>query len=287
MKLTRNIFLLPVVFILFGLAVSAQPRVINATDKYAKYGDIKVHYQDQGKGKTALIYVHGWACNLNFWKGQFAALPGKRMIFIDLPGHGKSDKPQAAYTMEYFARSVEAVMRDSGVKKAVLIGHSMGTQVIRNFYKLYPDKTSALILVDGSLRPYGSKEEGDKFLAQMKSGYQTVVPGFIDMMTVTAQKETRDEIRNSMMATPQYVSLSAMESLIDEKSYPQEKIAVPVMAILADSGQWPGDTEEYLRSVTTTLKFHKWQGVSHFLMMEKPQVFNQAVGIFVSSNNLL
>ncbi len=49
------------------------------------------------------------------------------MITVDLPGHGESDKPQIAYTMDLFARAVEAVMRDAGVDQAVLVGHSMGT----------------------------------------------------------------------------------------------------------------------------------------------------------------
>src|SRR5260370_4742140 len=75
-----------------------------------------------------------------------------RLILIDLPGHGKSDKPQTNYTMDYFASAVLAVMRDARVEKATLVGHSMGTPVICRVYAQAPEKVAALVAVDGLLR---------------------------------------------------------------------------------------------------------------------------------------
>jgi len=286
MKLTRNIFLLIITIVVLNSAVPAQ-KIVVAKAKFAKYGDIKVHYQDQGKGKNALIFVHGWTCNLTYWKGQFSGFPDKRVIFIDLPGHGKSDKPQTSYTMEYFARAIEAVMSDAKVKKAVLVGHSMGTPVIRNFYKLYPDQTEALVLVDGALRPFGNKEQAAQYLAMFKSNYKQTASAMIDGMMSTASPQLKEEIKTGMMATPEYVAISAMEDMMGEKSYPQDKIGVPVLAILADSPFWTPDTEQYLRSVTTDLDFRMMKGVSHFLMMEKPEEFNQEVNSFITRKKLL
>ena len=79
---------------------------------------------------------------------------GGRMLFVDLPGYGKSDKPKMDYTMDVFAQAVDAVLRDAGVERAVLAGHSMGTPVVLQFYRLYPAKTKALVFVDGPLRPF-------------------------------------------------------------------------------------------------------------------------------------
>jgi sigma-B regulation protein RsbQ len=275
-------------FILLTAAASAYAqKAVEAKDKFAKYGDVKVHYRDEGRGKDALIFVHCWGCNMQFWKDQFGAYPQYRTIFLDLPGHGQSDKPNTEYTMEYFARAVEAVMRDAGVKHAVLVGHSMGAPVIRNFYKLYPEKTLGLVSVDGPLRLGGTKEENEQFMAQMKANYKLVVSQFLDFITSKATPELRGEIKAQMLATPESVGLSAMKYLNDPQSYPADKINVPVMALLADYGVWPPDTEDFLRSIAPKLKIHKWQGVDHFLMMEKPKVFTQSVGIFISTNNLL
>src|SRR5260221_3377252 len=81
-------------------------------DHWAKYDGGKVHYYDIGnhKAKNALILVHGWTCDADLWKGSYGAFPNYRVIAIDLPGHGRSDKPKVNYSMEYFARSIEAVI---------------------------------------------------------------------------------------------------------------------------------------------------------------------------------
>src|SRR5216684_1531260 len=109
---------------------------------YAALDGNRIHYQSYGKGREALVLIHGWSCNLDFWRDLIPDLSRRsRVIAIDLPGHGKSDKPQVAYTMDLFARAVDAVMREAGVKRAVFVGHSMGTPVMRQFYRKYPQKT--------------------------------------------------------------------------------------------------------------------------------------------------
>src|SRR5260370_36256826 len=108
-----------------------------APSQFAKLDDIRVHYKSLGTGDTALVFVHGWTCNMNFWRYQVPAFDGKmRMILIDLPGHGESDKPKVNYTPEFFAKSVDAVLKEAGVEKAVLDGHSMGTPVIKRISQL-------------------------------------------------------------------------------------------------------------------------------------------------------
>ena len=97
--------------------------------------------------------------NLDSWRDQVSDFAKRnRVIVIELPGHGQSDKPQTIYSMELFARAVDAVMSDAKVKRAVLVGHSMGTPVARQFYRKYPEKTLAIVIVDGSLRPFGHKK---------------------------------------------------------------------------------------------------------------------------------
>ena len=61
--------------------------------------------------------------------------------------------------MDLFARAVEAVRAAAGVDRVVLVGHSMGTPVVRQFYRLFPKKTLGLVAVDGSLRPFFTKPE--------------------------------------------------------------------------------------------------------------------------------
>src|ERR1043165_9182525 len=115
-----------------NLARIAMMVMLLATSQFGaevSYDGARVHYESYGKGKDAVVFIHGWTCDLSFWRGQAPVYQKRRSLLIDLPGHGQSDKPEVSYTQERFARAVEAVMRDEGVERAVLVGHSMGGPV--------------------------------------------------------------------------------------------------------------------------------------------------------------
>lgn len=289
---TRIVYLLSkgaaVWALLLVLLVAGAARSAELKSRFASFDGTKVHHLTSGKGEEALIFVHGWTCNADFWRGQTSDFSGQRVIAIDLPGHGRSDKPQTDYTMSYFARSIEAVMRDARVKRAVLVGHSMGTPVVRQFYRLYPGKTLSLVIVDGSLRPFAPKEQTEKFAALMRADYKAVAARMIDGMIAPVKDEKiKEYIRTAMLATPDYVALSAMNGMADEKIHERDPIKVPVMVVLAKSPFWADDTESFLRSLAPKLEFHMWQGVSHFLMMDRPQEFNRTLQAFLTTNKLL
>ena len=217
-----------------------------------------------------------------------SAFPGVRIIAIDLPGHGKSGKPQTDYTMSYFARSIEAVMRHAKVTRAILVGHSMGTPVVRQFYRLYPDKTMALVVVDGGLRWMMSKEQSQGFMARLQGDYKAFAPQMVEgMVKPVKDEQMRSEIRTTMLGTPDYVAISAMKAMTDETIYAQDPIKVPGLAVMAKSSHWAPDTESYMRSLAPDLEYYEWDGVSHFVMVDKPQEFNQTLQAFLAKHNLL
>ena len=157
---------------------------VTGQSKFAKLDGAKIHYVNYGKGDEALVLIHGWTMNVDNWRDQIPDLTKRnRVIAIDLPGHGESDKPQVSYSMDYFARAVDAVMRDAKVKRAVLVGHSMGTPVARQFYRKYPEKTLAIVIVDGSLRPFGDKAMMDRMIAGFRGpNYKEVIGQMFTMM---------------------------------------------------------------------------------------------------------
>src|SRR5436190_20635679 len=113
----------------------------------------KVHWTSKGSGKEAVILVHGWTCDETSWDFQVPELSRKyHVITLDLPGHGKGDPPKdGKFSMTVFARAVEAVRAEAKIDKAVLVGHSMGTPVIREYARLYPQRVAGLVPVDGLL----------------------------------------------------------------------------------------------------------------------------------------
>jgi pimeloyl-ACP methyl ester carboxylesterase len=77
-----------------------------------------------------------------------------------------------------------------------------------------------------------------------------------------------------------------MDGMAADNIFGEDKINVPVLAILAQ-GNWQPDTEDYDRKIAPALEYNMWTGVSHFLMMDKPKEFNEAVKGFVVKNKLL
>ena len=253
----------------------------------------RVHYENYGKGREAVVFIHGWTCDLTFWRGQAPVYERRRALLVDLPGHGQSEKPDVAYTQERFARAIEAVMRDAGVERAVLVGHSMGGPVSLTFLRLFPAKTKALVMVDAFLRQ-APKDEADRarqkaqmepFLRALREpNYRETAQKMIEtMFTEKTAPAVREEIRSKMGAAPQHVMASAIEGMFAlEGPRPGETYGLPVMAIMAATPSRAG-YEARLRAVFPNLrKYEEWEGSGHFLMMESPDRFNHALEEFLA-----
>jgi len=274
--------------IVAGPATAAAPG--GAASHFASFEGMKVHYETRGTGRLALVFVHGWTCDLGFWRHQVPAFAGHRLLLVDLPGHGASDKPELAYTMDLFARAVEAVMRDAGVDEAVLVGHSMGAPVVRQFYRRFPDKTLALVLVDGSLRPFfQDPAQYAKFVDRYRGpDYKVVMGAMIDaMLGDRTPADAREWIRSAMLATPQHVLVSAAEDMGAPAVFRPDPIAVPVLAVHARSPFWTPEYEAYLRGFIPDLDYQVMDGVGHFLMIDAADDFNARLAAFLAKRDLL
>jgi pimeloyl-ACP methyl ester carboxylesterase len=261
-----------------------------AESRFATLDGTRIHYVNYGKGDEALVLIHGWTCSVDSWREQVDDFAKRnRLIAIDLPGHGESDKPQVAYSMDYFARAIDAVMRDAHVKRAVLVGHSMGTPVARQFYRKYPEKTLAIVVVDGVVRPLADKATMDRMLDGFRApNYKDALSQMFSMMAgpgLSAAALAR--IKEVSLRTPQHVVVSAMEGMADPSIWGEDKINVPVLAIMAKNPFFPPNLEEIFRQLAPNLEFHMWEGVGHFVMVEKPKEFNETVIAFLDKNKFL
>lgn len=277
--------------LLLATATRAQPSDSSPAELHqAMLDGMRINYQDYGSGSEGIVLIHGWSCNLDVWRDQISDFRKRtRVIAIDLPGHGQSDKPTVPYTMDLFARAIDAVLHDAGVKRAVLVGHSMGTPVVRQFYRKYPKKTLALVIVDGALRPFGDRKMmGGLITALRGPNYQEAGAQMFSMMAGRQlSTEAKERIQTSFLNTPQHVLVSAMEGMADESIYRPDKINVPVLAIMTRSPFYPPYIEQLYRGIAPKLEFHMWDDVGHFLMMEHPKQFNESVITFLERNALL
>jgi pimeloyl-ACP methyl ester carboxylesterase len=283
---------------LFSLALARPVRgdgpgdvLDKAPSKFAKSGDLKVKYKSLGEGTTAVVFVHGWCCDHSVWRDQAAALDGKvRMLFVDLPGYGQSDKPKIEYTMDVFAQGVAAAVKDAGVERAVLVGHSMGTPVVRQFYRLNPDKTKALVFVDGSLRPFTSdRARQEQFLSMFKEEtFKETAPKFLSQMFMKdTRTEIKDRVEKMVAAADPGVAINSMRNMLDEKWWKEDPVKVPAQALMAKSPFWTDDYKAFAKKLVPDLDYREFDGVGHFLFMEKPKEFDAALTEFLQKQGVV
>jgi len=259
---------------------------------FAPFDGVKVHYESYGSGKEALVFIHGWTCDLTFWRGQAPVYRNRRSLLIDLPGHGQSDKPKVAYPMEFFAQSIEAVLRDAGVERAVLVGHSLGGPIAYSFIRLFPEQAKALVLVDATVSTVLDKrsyQAAQQVLYQQKAerlsgptGEKNFLAAVNSMFSSKTPPSLRDLIRAKMLATPEYVRVAAVTS--PSEVYPPtpgEKFDVPALAIQA-AQKGTEERAAAMRTLLPKLRLEKWVGSGHFLMMEDPARFNQSLEKFLA-----
>ncbi|MDX5427885.1 MAG: alpha/beta fold hydrolase, partial [Bacteroidota bacterium] len=90
---------------------------------------IDIHFSEKGAGR-ALVLLHGFLENRTMWDSLTGTLSKRfRVVAIDLPGHGQTPCLGYVHTMEEMADAVKAVLDHLGLRRYVMVGHSMGGYV--------------------------------------------------------------------------------------------------------------------------------------------------------------
>ena len=111
-------------------------------------GDLQVR-EDGPRDAPAVVMLHGFACSLNWWDQVTPALArDHRVVRFDLLGHGGSEKPEKGYGMENQARLVAAALDRLGVRRADVVGHSMGGSVATALAEQRPALVDSIVILD-------------------------------------------------------------------------------------------------------------------------------------------
>ncbi|MER7172263.1 alpha/beta fold hydrolase [Streptomyces mesophilus] len=107
------------------------------------------------RGGPPVVFVHGLGASSAVYHAHICARPelgGRRTLFVDLPGHGISDRPaDFAYTLEDHADALAAVLDEANVRAGVIAGHSMGGAVAIVLAHRRPDLVGRLVVTEGNL----------------------------------------------------------------------------------------------------------------------------------------
>jgi pimeloyl-ACP methyl ester carboxylesterase len=229
-----------------------------------------------------LVLVHGWASDRRVWRGLVDELGEHRVIALDLPGHGGSEEPVVDLDMELFARAVIAVMDEAGIPRAVLVGHSNGTPVVREVYRRDPERVAGLVVLDGPLRSFVTEEMAASVRESLAGDdWQQVVRGFVDGMPAPAlTAEQRAEIRTMAVEQSQSAVVGGFVAALDPEIWRDDPIEVPTLVILAEQPSWSAEYLAWVGELVPELELHVWPGAGHFLMVERPAEVAELIAPF-------
>jgi pimeloyl-ACP methyl ester carboxylesterase len=248
----------------------------NRTGVVRSADGVRISYEANGEGTPALVFVHGWSCDRTYWKAQLQPFSRQfTVVAVDLAGHGESGLERKAWTIEAFGGDVAAVVEKLGLKRIILIGHSMGGDVVVEAARRLKGRVAGLVWVDAykQLRTSRSPEEVQAIVAPFRSDFVEKTRAFVRTMFLpTADRALVERVVSDMSAAPPTVALGAMESAISfDREVPGalQELKLPVVAINPD---WPPTDITSMQRYGVEVVV--MPGVGHFLMMEDPERFN-------------
>jgi len=240
---------------------------------------VPIAYQVYGQGEPALLLVHGWSCDRSYWKEQIEYLsPQYRLVLVDLAGHGESGTGRKDYTMSAFGADVAAVVDSLGLQKVVLVGHSMGGDVIVEAAKQLPGRVVGLVWVDDykSLGPARSAAEVDAFVAKFRKDFRGTTNSFVrGMFAPNADPKLVDRVAKDMASAPPAIALSAMHnSFMNAGHIPADLAGLKLPVVAINSDREPTDHESLGKY---GVKAFVLPDSGHFPMLEDPPRFNRSL----------
>ena len=235
-----------------------------------------IYYQFLDAGDRTVVFVHGWGDSLAAWAPHVAAVsPPYSVVLLDLAGHGRSGRGRKAWTIEAFADDVRAVCDALRVKRAVLVGHSMGGPIILETALRSPDRIAGLVPIDILVDVDRVRAADDRaaFFRHMREDFKGAVTSLVvSLFPPHADEASVARIVAMEMANDPAMMVPALESAMAyDVRAALSRIRVPVFAINASISP---TSIEHNRKYAPQYQAVIMNSVSHWLMLDRPDEFD-------------
>ena len=261
-----------------SFAFAAAPQAPKAPTVPSADG-VPIAYEVHGQGSPALVLVHCWSCDRSYWKEQIEYLsPQYQLVLVDLAGHGESGLGRKDYTMAAFGDDVAAVVNHLGLEKVVLVGHSMGSDVVVEAAKRLPGKVVGMVWIDEykSFEQAATPEQVDAFLVPFRKDFRGTTDKFVrGLFGPNADPKLVDRVARDMASAPPAVGLSALRNAFLNSAViaaSVDELKLPVVALNAD--RQPTDHGSLAKH---GVKAFVMPDIGHFIPQEDPARFNRSL----------
>ncbi|MGY8661235.1 alpha/beta hydrolase [Bradyrhizobium sp. UFLA05-109] len=252
--------------------------------KIARDG-VQLSFDIAGAGTPEFLFVHGLGGDRTHFAPQMEYFTRHgRALNAELRGHGESDKPQQAYSIEGFAEDLVWLCTQQQITKPVIVGQSMGGNMALEIAARYPDFPAGLVLLDsGVFFPASAGAVFTGYLEGLRG------PSFADeVRKIVAESclptdACRARVEQTFLATPQHVMVSTFTSLFPWDLHRAGSCAqacrVPVLYI--EAAHRLADLDRFA-ALCPQLVTAKAVGSGHFLSLEVPEQINPMIDRFLS-----
>jgi pimeloyl-ACP methyl ester carboxylesterase len=247
-----------------------------------------VQYRTYGSGEPALVLIHGWSCDSNYWREQVPELAQKyTVVTVDLAGHGGTDGARSDWSIARFGQDVKTALSAVPNQKLILVGHAMGGPVAIEAARVLGGRVIGIIGVDTFKTiggPVPSTAQVDAIIKPFEADFIGHTRGLVSghFFAKGADPQLVSKIAYDMSLSPPKVAIPALRATLEyDFTEPLKDVTVPIVAINSDLGE-PAN-EARIKKVLP--KFHAvtLAGDGHFLMMEDPKRFNPALEAEIQS----
>ncbi|WP_299217382.1 alpha/beta hydrolase [uncultured Aquimarina sp.] len=275
------------------VSIYAQEEKIRRLDSVEVFGQT-LKYIEKGKGET-LILLHGLGSNYERWIYNIDSLSKSyNVIALDLIGFGNSDKPMMSYRGATLVEFLNQFMIEKKIKKATLIGNSMGGWISALFVKTHPEKVKKLILVNPAFL-LGLPEDANaetiyafanpSTLADMKRYVKKI---YFQNSKLLSDDNLKTMLTKKLSWNDGYTVYQIIKSLIAKKDLLRDdlhKIDVPTLIIHGKhDAVVPMKTIKILETLIPNNKTIIYEESGHSPMVEESKRFNTDVLGFIKQD---
>jgi pimeloyl-ACP methyl ester carboxylesterase len=248
---------------------------------------IRIHATQKGEGDLALVFLHYYGGSSRTWRFVMDALsPRFRTVATDHRGWGRSEAPQDGYRIEDLANDAQGVIEAMGLRRFVLVGHSMGGKTAQLLASRRLPGLEGLVLVAPSPpSPTRLPEEQRAILVGAYASRGSVLWVVENVLTAAPLSDAqRDQVvEDSLAGAPQAKLAWPNVAMLDDITSEVAAIQVPVLVISGDKDQVdPIETlQRELLPRIPSARLKTLPGVGHLSPLESPMQLAATIADFV------
>lgn len=251
-------------------------------------GGARLYYEDTGQG-APLILLHGLGESAEYWEYQIPVFAKKyRVVALELPGFGRSERGGGACSIARFAQEIWAVLESLGIHRFYLLGHSMGGAIAQQLTLDHPQAVIKLVLSNTvpAFKPMTLKQHVEvwyrQFVMRLLGPVRLARIGAQRMFPLESQQMLRAKSEARGMRNNGKNYLDALRALTQWSVLDRlREFTMPVLVLAAEHDYFSREDMLQFAHGLPRARFQLFSGAHHAMAMEIPDAFNAAIMKFL------